>query len=274
MAACTATSDVVCGFLLKYPPAAVTSSNGASAPFTESLSAAYGSGDYTFSLSSYWGSGVHTAGKFFDGVGGSQFGGGVGLDTYTPDAGTPVSSTTFIVPGYIGEWIKVQMPVAIYLAYVKMYMRGTGSHRAASDYRVYGSNDDSAWDLLTDTVGATYAADPSIAGANFHKSAQVSPAYKYKNYAIVVSKLTGGTNASTLNLEEIEIYGNEEKLCDMLDTSAASKCLAGQEYFGCDWPSTVRKCKQVCGAHDPPPPPRGAVQCRPWVGKSSSGGGG
>jgi hypothetical protein len=256
---------------LKYPPAAVTSNNGGFAPFTQFLSAEYGSGDYRFSLSSYHESNVHTAGKFFDGVGGSDFGGGVARNTFSAPAGTAARSSSFIVPGYIGEWIKVQMPVAIYLAYFKMYMRGTGSHRAASDYRVYGSNDDSAWDLLIDTVGATYAEDPSIAGANFHKSDEVSPAYKYQYYAIVVSKLTGGSNANTLNLEEIEIHGNEEKLCGMLDTSAASKCLAGQEYFDCDWPSTVRKCKQVCGAHDPPPPPRGAVQCIPWVGKRVAG---
>jgi hypothetical protein len=235
--------------ILKYPTVAATGTNGAFENFTE--------GGYAFSASSYIGATSSTfLGRLFDGVLPSSQGGGTASPKYA--AGNIISNAVFIVSGYPGEWIKVEMPAAIYLVYVKTYMRSTQHPRAPGDYRVYGSNDDSAWDLLIDTVGATYESDPSIAPAKVHKSAEVTPTNKYRYLAICVNRLFGGPDDVMLNFEELEFYGSEDRWCDL------SACVAGQEYGTCDnnSPSTVPTCKQVRGAYHPHL--RGVLRS-PWV---------
>jgi hypothetical protein len=226
--------------ILKYPTETATSTNGQFGNFTE--------GNYTFSASSYIeGTSPTFLGRLFDGVDPSSVGGGTALLKYVAGTGQIMGNSSYIVGDYFGEWIKVKMPTAIWLDYVKTYMRAVLPPRAPSDYRVYGSNDDSAWDLLIDTVGAAYAADPSFGGSKVHKSAKVKPANKYKYYAFVVNKLAGGADSTTLNFEELEFYGSEEKWCE-------EACLAGQEYGACDdnSTSTLPTCKQVRGAYHPP----------------------
>ena len=232
--------------ILKYPTETMESNDGVWAAFQR--------GGYEISASSYIGDASSTyLGGLFDGVLPSSVGGGTGRNKYLNNVGSIVGTTEYIVGDYYGEWIKVKMPTQIWLAHVKIYMRAAQPPRAPGDYRVYGSTDDDTWDLLIDTVGATYAEDPSFGTSKVHKSAEINPAKRYQLYAIVVNKIVGGIDSTMLNFEELEIYGSTEK---------CGECLAGQY---CDWPRSGPSCVQVRGAHDPPPPTGGsAVQTMGW----------
>ena len=160
----------------------------------------YGNGTYVVSFSPTTGGSLEPWTCFNTGV---TSGGAWADGRYT--AGT-FNSTSFIVAGYLGDWVKIQLPVAIKLTRFEFLMRNEGYQilrdRAPKDFKIYGSNDNITWVELVNKTDAVY-------NASF-KYEQTTPEITntYTYYGLVVNKLLGSTS-TILNFDEWYIYGNE-----------------------------------------------------------------
>jgi hypothetical protein len=164
----------------------------------------YGNGTYVVSYSSAYGSGSGYDFNPYTCFNTSELTGGVWSENrYT--AGN-FNSTSFIVSGYLGDWLKIQLPIAIKLTKFEILMRTnfgvTGRDRAPKDFKIYGSNDNITWVELVNKIDAVY-------NASF-KYEQTTPEITniYSYYALVVNKLLGTIN-TLLNFDEWYIYGQE-----------------------------------------------------------------
>ncbi len=157
----------------------------------------YGNGPYVVSYSSTFGSGYDPF-KCFNT---SDTIGGHWLDAYT-SGNYPGSA--FIVAGYLGDWLKIQLPVAIKLTKFGFLMRtdsqGTRD-RSPKDFKIYGSNDNITWVELVNKTGSVYNASYIYE----QTTPEITNTYTY--YGLVVNKLFGG--AAVLNFDEWYIYGQE-----------------------------------------------------------------
>ena len=158
----------------------------------------YGNGTYVVSYSSTYGSSIDPWNCFNT----ANPGGAWPNNRYT--AGT-FNSTSFIVAGYLGDWLKIQLPVAIKLTRFEILMRtdGTqeGRERSPKDFKIYGSNDNITWVELVNKTDAVYNAS--------YKYVQTTPEITntYTYYGLVVNKLVG--TSILLNFDEWYIYGQE-----------------------------------------------------------------
>jgi hypothetical protein len=158
----------------------------------------YGNGTYVVSYSSTYGSSIDPWNCFNT----ANPGGAWPNNRYT--AGT-FNSTSFIVAGYLGDWLKIQLPVAIKLTRFEILMRTDstqeGRERSPKDFRIYGSNDNITWVELVNKTDAVYNAS--------YKYVQTTPEITntYTYYGLVVNKLVG--TSILLNFDEWYIYGQE-----------------------------------------------------------------
>ena len=158
----------------------------------------YGNGTYVVTFSSTLGSSdpwtcFNTA---------SATGGHWAMSRYTSGA---FNSTSFLVAGYLGDWLKIQLPVAIKLTRFEFLMRTETQgirERSPKDFKIYGSNDNITWVELVNKTDAVY--DTSF--RYIQLTQDITTAYTY--YGLVVNKLLGST-ADTLNFDEWYIYGQE-----------------------------------------------------------------
>ncbi len=158
----------------------------------------YGNGTYTVSFSSTFGGGLDPWTCFNTSTGS---GGHWADNRYT--AGI-FNSTSFIVSGYLGDWIKIQLPVAIKLTMFGFLMRTETQglrDRSPRDFKIYGSNDNITWVELVNKTGTVYNAS----FAYEQRTPEITIAYSY--YALVVNKLFG--TGTVLNFDEWYIYGQE-----------------------------------------------------------------
>jgi hypothetical protein len=155
----------------------------------------YGNGTYVVSFSSTLGGGLDPWTCFNTS---STSGGHWPEATYT-DGNYPGSA--FIVAGYLGEWLKIQLPVAIKLTKFGFLMRTTNTNRSPKDFKIYGSNDNITWVELVNKTEAVYNASSIYE----QTTPEITKTYTY--YGLVVNKLfSGGT---VLNFDEWYIYGQE-----------------------------------------------------------------
>ena len=157
----------------------------------------YGNGTYVVSYSSTYGSGYDPFKCFntSDGVGGHWL-----ENRYT--AGV-FNSTSFIVEGYLGDWLKIQLPVAIKLTRFEFKIRPDFLVRAPKNFKIYGSNDNITWVELVNKTDAVYNASSIYE----QTTPEITNTYTY--YGLVVNKIFTGTNDNTLNFDEWYIYGTE-----------------------------------------------------------------
>ena len=158
----------------------------------------YGNGTYVVSYSSTYGSSIDPWNCFNT----ANPGGAWPNNRYT--AGT-FNSTSFIVAGYLGDWLKIQLPVAIKLTRFEFLMRTDTQgirERSPKNFKIYGSNDNITWVELVNKTDAVY--DTSF--RYIQLTQDITTAYTY--YGLVVNKLLGST-ADTLNFDEWYIYGQE-----------------------------------------------------------------
>ena len=157
----------------------------------------YGNGTYVVSYSSTYGSGYDPFKCFntSDGVGGHWL-----ENRYT--AGV-FNSTSFIVEGYLGDWLKIQLPVAIKLTRFEFKIRPDFLVRAPKNFKIYGSNDNITWVELVNKTDAVYNASSIYE----QTTPEITNTYTY--YGLVVNKIFTGTNDNTLNFDEWYIYGQE-----------------------------------------------------------------
>ena len=156
----------------------------------------YGNGTYVVSYSSTYGSGYDPFKCFNTG---DIIGGVWAQNRYT--AGV-FNSTSFIVAGYLGDWIKIQLPVAIKLTRFEFKQRITNPNDSPKDFKIYGSNDNITWVELVNKTNAVYNASYIYE----QSTPEIINAYSY--YALVVNKLLGTIN-TLLNFDEWYIYGQE-----------------------------------------------------------------
>jgi hypothetical protein len=155
----------------------------------------YGNGTYVVTFSSTTGGGIDPWTCFNTGV---TNGGAWADGRYT--AGV-FNSTSFIVAGYLGDWVKIQLPVAIKLTRFEILNRTSNPERSPKDFKIYGSNDNITWVELVNKTDAIYNASNKYE----QTTPEITNAYTY--YGLVVNKLFGST--SILNFDEWYIYGNE-----------------------------------------------------------------
>ena len=110
------------------------------------------------------------------------------------------NSDKYVVEGYLGDWIKVKMPVKIKLVRYGFRQRASYELRAPGQYKIYGSNDDTTWVELVHKKS-------TISYSSYEFKEYVTTGGEYCYFALVVNRLTG--NNSTLNFDEWYIYGKE-----------------------------------------------------------------
>jgi hypothetical protein len=115
------------------------------------------------------------------------------------------NGSAFIVAGYLGDWLKIQLPVAIKLTRFGFLMRTDTQDtrdRSPKDFKIYGSNDNITWVELVNKTGAVYNASYIYE----QTTPEITNTYTY--YGLVVNK-TFITVATVLNFDEWYIYGQE-----------------------------------------------------------------
>ena len=173
-----------------YPPirnftAATTTVSGQS----------YGNGTYVVSYSSSQYAGLEPWTCFNT----SKIDGGHwGENRYTSGV---FNNTSFIVQGYLGDWIKIQLPVAIKLTKFGFLMRYIIAG-APKDFKIYGSNDNITWVELVNKTDTVYNA------SNMYEQTTPEITNTYIYYGLVVNKLFS-TSGVTLYFDEWYIYGQE-----------------------------------------------------------------
>jgi hypothetical protein len=184
-----------------YPPIPIINQgDGGSATNQNTISGqTYGNGRYTI----YWSSdyGAWHSSHLFDGVNAYGAGGHNGHDKYNID-GYSISGTN-LVAGYNGEWVRLKLPNAIYLSFVKIYMRNGFSSRAPYNYKIYGTNNSgSSWTEIISTTNASYS-------GFVHTSANVNHPNAFNEYGIVINKVGYNSPGRMFNFDELQFYGKE-----------------------------------------------------------------
>jgi hypothetical protein len=155
----------------------------------------YGNGTYVVSFSSTVGSSVDPWTCFNTGA---TTGGHWADSRYT--AGV-FNNTSFIVAGYLGDWVKIQLPVAIKLTRFNFVSRPTYQVRSPKDFKIYGSNDNITWVELVNKTDALYNA------SNIYEQTTPEITNTYTYYGLVVNKIF--STGTVLNFDEWYIYGQE-----------------------------------------------------------------
>ena len=115
------------------------------------------------------------------------------------------NGSDYIVPGYLGDWIKIKFPRPIKLTKYGFKQRTT-LLRAPGKYKLYGSNDGTNWDVLVHKITTvSYTQQISVANDYFEENINVNNQYQY--FGLVVNQLNG--NEQILNFDEWYIYGKE-----------------------------------------------------------------
>lgn len=187
---------------LKFPPLALSTTASTDNTKTKELSnAPYYNGTYLID----WSSELSDANpwrpsQFFNADTTGSTTGQFATSTYdTTTGGYTFTPPRFISSDYYGEWVKLTLPNAIYLAYVKFYQRTDLPLRAPKDFRVYGSNDGNTWTILIDTISAIYT-------SYVNTSYATNLLFAYRFFAITFNKIFEG-NDGVCNFNEIEFYG-------------------------------------------------------------------
>jgi len=162
----------------------------------------YGNGVYEVSVSTN--SGSQEGFKSFNDI---------STDIGWSGAGNEYSSTgmyiqsNYIVPGYLGDWIKIKLPRPIKLTRYGFKQRaGSYEVRAPGTYKIYGSNDGTNWDVLVHKRSKiSYTQQISESNDYFEENINVNNQYQY--FALVVNELMG--SVILVNFHLWYIYGKE-----------------------------------------------------------------
>jgi hypothetical protein len=102
--------------------------------------------------------------------------------------------------GYLGSWIKIQLP---YRLRITSYIFGSSSpsSRSARDFRLFGSNDNTNWTLLNNQTGVTYS-------TNENKTFTVgTSSSSYMFFMIVVNRIQENADVGTVMMRQCQLYG-------------------------------------------------------------------
>jgi hypothetical protein len=154
----------------------------------------YGNGTYVVSYSSSTGDSLSpfTCFNTQEQLGGHWTGGNYTSGNY--------NKTSNIDGTYLGDWLKIQLPVAVRLTRYGILQRPSFNNRAPKDFKIYGSTDNTNWTVL--------ASQTTISYTNLLYEENIINQDYYVYYALVVNKLFG--SETVLNFDEWFLYGQEE----------------------------------------------------------------
>lgn len=202
----TTTNSFSFAGIKSYPPTAMSAS-------PQTLSTSYGSGTYTATTSSLNASGTGWQPyKAFDADTTSAY---ATLGVYTQGSGayTGTTKTTVGATDYMGEWIQIQLPVAIMLTSYDLTVPAANSggfgdapNCMIQVWTVLGSTDGTTWAVVDPTrnVGATGW------GVGTLKNFSASPAAKYTYFRWALTQTRGGGSVGTYTMiGQINLNGYE-----------------------------------------------------------------
>lgn len=128
---------------------------------------------------------------------------GAFVGTFVPFSGSGAYSS------YQGDWVKLTMPVSIYLSHIKIHILGWFKNTAPTSYRLYASNDNEAsWVLLIEKTSVNYEGTVHTAYAP-----QSSWLASYNKFVLIVASINGGSapwaDGDRLEFEEMQLFGSE-----------------------------------------------------------------
>ena len=99
-----------------------------------------------------------------------------------------------------GEWIKLELPHKIFMTQLKLHGFGDQPNATPTDFKVYGSNNDSNWTEVLSETGVTVARDTI---GSLYTADDTTTAYKY--FGLVVTRTAA--NSNYVGIQEIEYLG-------------------------------------------------------------------
>ena len=116
------------------------------------------------------------------------------------DTTTGIYIGTDSLGGYPGDWVTIQLPVAIRMTRYMFKQRPDVTNGSPRNFRIYGSNDGSTWVQLINRTDITYL------NLYYNETNILLNGY-YSYYGLVVNATIG--NRNQLNFDEWYIYGYE-----------------------------------------------------------------
>jgi hypothetical protein len=103
----------------------------------------------------------------------------------------------------LGEWLKLEMPHPILMTHI--ILSSAGTHVDPTDFKVYGSNDDTYWDELLSKTGFSVATVTANDATKLIDADTSTRAYKY--FALVITKKVSGTS-QYVHVHELRYFGH------------------------------------------------------------------
>lgn len=184
----------------KYPPNSLSANNQS----TIISGQPYGNGEYIISFSTQLWNNDWKIIKLFNRVIEGEAGGHSGFNRYDKKSGNAIYPITNLgnITNESGEWIKIKLPVYIYLSYIKIFLRREIKSRSPRTYTIYASNDDTKWTKLLTATNIIYNDE------NIHISNKLSETNNYNYFIIIINSIQPG-NDGLFNFEEFELWGIE-----------------------------------------------------------------
>ena len=129
---------------------------------------------------------------------------------YTPGTGVPTTNAAIFPPGGTqrGEWIKLELPFKLKVS--SIYMITANAHEAVKKAILYGSNDDSNWDVVKSEFTTTLVVAPD-SKRQTTEPVSTSNYYKYLVLQVTEADSTGGgSNGRSIQLYTLNYYGVRE----------------------------------------------------------------
>jgi len=188
--------------LRKYPEVTMTTSQ-------DVTTLTYGG--YTASASNDRGS-SYRPWKAFDGL--REDAGGWGTGNYYDVSTGAAKNTSTLFEGNYGEYLELQLPVAIKLVKAVIKPRDVNATKVPEDAPgsgyIYASNDGSDWTLLHSFSGLSYGGAGSDGNAS-NETLHVNASHAYKYYRLQATSRSGQNGSDQyINIAELEYYGYEE----------------------------------------------------------------
>jgi len=183
---------------LKYPP--ITLGGGTSNPTTATLTAApYGNGSYIYSASTQYSTGEFVGALFNNSGNYQSYTSGGGVDAYNGSTGVFTGSTSTTVSGsaYLGAWVQLQLPYAIYPT---GYYRLMSSSRNEISHVLAGSNNGTTWTLLNSTTEPAYTTSSFI-------NLNVSASYSY--FRLIARAINPANTYGFWSMAQLDLYGRQ-----------------------------------------------------------------
>jgi hypothetical protein len=105
----------------------------------------------------------------------------------------------------LGEWLKLEMPHPILMTHIFLSSYDAGGMFNPTDFKVYGSNDDTNWDELLSKTGFSVAAVAANDATKLIDADTSTRAYKY--FALVITKKVSGTY-QYVHVHELRYFGH------------------------------------------------------------------